>query len=208
MTAPTSDGRAGRPRRVWSRTPAPRAQLGHRRTAVYVGLAILLLLLIEGISGLLLWASTHRQGALAQAFLASLPAARLNGPWMRWLLDVTTMTWLHVWFGYWLLGLTGVKLWAVWWLLRRRFPTRFGQRRLRFEKVMAWSLPVVYGVVLATGIAMDQRFVAARWHDTVRDVHLWSSELAAPITIWHLIRFLPTVWRIGRHDVRRALRRG
>jgi hypothetical protein len=165
-----------------SEASGARSQPGHRRTAVYVGLAILLLLLIEATSGWLLWVSTHRQATLAQAFLGALPAERLNGPWTRWLLDVTTVTWLHVWFGYWLLGLTGVKLWAVWWLLRRWFPRRYGRQRLLFEKVMAWSLPLIYGVVLATGIVLDQRFVTARWHDTVRDVHLWSSELAAPVS--------------------------
>jgi hypothetical protein len=182
--------------------PARSDRLTRRRTAVYVGIAILLVTLFEALSGWLLWVSVHRQEPLAASFIASLPAATLNGPWIRWLFDAPTLTDVHVWFGYLLLGLTGLKLWAVWWLLYHWFPRRFGRQRLLFEKMAAWSLPVVYGVILVTGVALDQRLGLSRNHDAIRDLHLWSSELAAPVTIWHLIRFLPTVWRIARHDTR------
>jgi hypothetical protein len=179
-----------------------RDRLRRRRTAVYVGLAILLVLVVEAASGWVLWVAAHRRAALATAFLDALPADRLDGPWGRWLLDVPSMTDVHVWFGYLLLGLIGVKLWAVWWLLRTWFPRRFGRRRLLFEKVAAWSLPVVYGVILVTGVALDQRLGLVWGRELVRDVHLWSSELAAPVTAWHLARFMPTVWRVARHDLR------
>ena len=77
------------------------------------------------------------------------------------------MTSVHVWFGYLLLGLMGLKLRAVWWLLRHSFPRRFGRRRLLVEKVAAWSLPVIYGMIVVTGVMMDQRLGAARSHDAV-----------------------------------------
>jgi len=163
----------------------------------------------EAVTGWLLWVSAHRRAALATAFLdalTSLPANWLNGPWLRWLFEVPTMTDVHVWFGYLLLGLTGVKLWAVWWLLRHWFPRRFGRQRLLFEKSAAWSLPVVYGVILVTGIALDQRFGLAWGRDRLRDLHLWSSEVSVPVTAWHLIRFLPAAWRTARHDLRRRLK--
>jgi hypothetical protein len=175
-------------------------RLTRRRTAVYVGLAILLIVLFEAISGWLLWVAAHRQTVLAQAFIAALPADRLSGPWIRWLFDVPTLTDTHVWFGYLLLGLTGLKLWAVWWLLYHWFPRRFGRRRLVFEKLAAWSLPVIYGTVLVTGIALDERLGLIWGRTAMRELHLWSSELSAPVTVWHLVRFLPVVWRIVRHD--------
>jgi hypothetical protein len=177
-------------------------RLRRRRTAVYVGLTILLVVLFEGVSGWLLWVAAHRQTMLAQAFIASLPAERLNGPWIRWLFDVPTLTGSHVWFGYLLLGLTGWKLWAVWWLLSHWFPRRFGRRRLLFEKLAAWSLPVIYGVVLVTGVALDERLGLLWGRVAVRELHLWSSELSVPVTAWHLVRFMPVVWRVARHDAR------
>ena len=179
----------------------------HRRTAAYVGLALLAVILIEAGSGWLLWVSAHRRAALATAFLDALPSEWLGRPWLRWLFDVPSLTDLHAWFGYLLLGLTGVKLWAVWWLLRHWFPCRFGRQRLLFERVAAWSLPLIYGIILVTGIALDQRLGLAWRRDTLRDLHLWSSELALPVTIWHLIRFLPLAWRIARHDAGRYRRR-
>ena len=182
--------------------------MGRRRTAVYVGLAILLVLLFEALSGWLLWVAAHRRAPLATAFLGALPTDRLDGAWTRWLFDVPVLTDSHVWFGYLLIGLTGIKLWAVWWLLRHWFRQRFGHRRLLFEKVAAWSLPLVYGVVLFTGVALDQRLGLASGRDLMRDLHLWSSELAAPITVWHLIRFWPTVWQVARRDARARLRSG
>lgn len=92
----------------------------HRRTAAYVGLALLAVILIEAGSGWLLWVAAHRRAALATAFLdaLALPSAWLGRPWLQWLFDVPSLTDRHAWFGYLLLGLTGVKLWAVWWLLR------------------------------------------------------------------------------------------
>ena len=60
-----------------------------------------------------------------------------------------------------------------------------------FEKSAAWSLPVIYGVILLTGVMLDQRLGLVWQRDAVRDLHLWSSELALPVTVWHLIRFLP-----------------
>jgi hypothetical protein len=178
-------------------------RLMRRRTAVYVGLAILLIVLYEAVSGWLLWVAAHRRAALAVAFIDALPADRLNGPWIRWLFDVPTLTGTHVWFGYLLLGLTGVKLWAVWWLLRHWFPRRFGQRRLLIEKVAAWSLPLIYGVILVTGTALDQRPGLDLGRGLVRDLHLWSSELSVPVTVWHLVRFMPIAWRVAKHDARR-----
>jgi hypothetical protein len=175
----------------------------HRRTAAYVGLALLLVILIEAATGWLLWVAAHRQASLASAFLASLPRDWTSRPILRWLFDVRNETDLHTWFGYLLLGLTGVKLWAVWWLLRHWFPRRFRRRRLLFEKVAAWSLPLIYGVILVTGVMLDENLGLVRGRDTVRDLHLWSSELALPVTVWHLIRFLPTSWQIARHDAAR-----
>jgi hypothetical protein len=162
---------------------------------------LLAVLLIEAGSGWLLWVPAHRRAPLATAFLDDLPAEWLGRPGLRWLFDVPGMTDLHVWFGYLLLGMTGVKLWAVWWLLRHWFPRRLGRRRMLFEKIAAWSLPVIYGIILVTGVALDQRLGLAWRRDTVRDLHLWSSELALPATVWHLIRFLPLAWRIARHDL-------
>src|SRR4051812_7508063 len=162
--------------------PAGSDRLMRRRTAVYVGLAILFVTLFEALSGWLLWVSVHRQEPLAAGFIASLPADQLSGPWIRWVFDAPTLTDTHVWFGYLLLGLTGWKLWAVWWLLSHWFPRRFGRRRLLFEKIAAWSLPAVYGVILVTGVMLDQRLGPFRYHDAIRDVHLWFSELAAPVT--------------------------
>jgi len=172
--------------------------------AVYAGLAILLIVLYEALSGWLLWVAAHRRAALAVAFVDGLPADRLNGPWIRWLFDVPTLTGTHVWFGYLLLGLTGLKLWAVWWLLQHWFPRRFGRRRLLLEKLAAWSLPLIYGVVLVTGVALDEHLGLVWGRVAMRELHLWSSELAGPVTVWHLVRFMPTVWRIVRHDARRA----
>jgi hypothetical protein len=183
-----------------------RAQPRHRRTAAYVGLALLLVILIEAATGWLLWVAAHRRAPLASAFLGSLPLDWAGQPLLRWLFDVRSMTDLHTWFGYLLLGLTGVKLWAVWWLLRHWFPRRFGRRRLLFEKVAAWSLPLIYGVILLTGVMLDENLGLVWGRDTVRDIHLWSSELALPVTVWHLIRFLPISWQIARHDAGRGLR--
>lgn len=182
----------------------PTSRLRKRRMAVYVGLAILLLLIVEGVTGWLLWVAAHRRAALATAFLQALPAQRIQGPWIRWLFDVPVLTDVHVELGYVLLALTGVKLWAVWWLLRHWFPRRLGQTRLLLEKVAAWSLPIVYGVILASGVVLDQRFAVQWGRDVLRDVHLWSSELAVPVTGWHLLRFLPTVWQVARRDLRRV----
>jgi hypothetical protein len=186
-----------------TRRTGRRAEPRHRRTAAYVGLALLAVLLIEAASGWLLWVAAHRRAALATAFLDALPTEWLGRPWLRWLLDVPSMTDVHVWFGYVLLGLAWVKLWAVWWLLRHWFPRRFGRRRLVLEKAAAWSLPLIYGIILLTGVMLDQRLGLIWQRDAVRDLHLWSSEAALPVTVWHLIRFLPLAWRIARHDVGR-----
>jgi len=164
------------------------------------------IILVEAASGWLLWVAAHRRAALASPFLAALPTDFASRPWLRWLFDVASIMDLHVWFGYLLLGLTGVKLWAVWWLLRHWLPRRFGRRRLLVEKVAAWSLPLVYGVILVTGVVLDPQLGLVWRRDAVRDLHLWSSEAALPVTVWHLIRFLPTAWRIARHDTWRRLR--
>ena len=203
-TRPASqeDG-VGMPRSLRPRRAQPRHEARHRRTAAYVGLALLAVLLIEAGTGWLLWTATHRQAPLAARFLAALPTDWTARPVLRWLFDIPRPAILHAWFGYLLLGLTGLKLWAVWWLLCHWFPRRFGRRRLLAEKIAAWSLPLVYGVILVTGIMLDQRLEPARSHDAVRDLHLWSSEAALPLTVWHLIRFLPTAWRIARRDARR-----
>ena len=79
-------------------------------------------------------------------------------------------------------------------------------RRLLFEKVAAWSLPLIYGVILLTGVMLDENLGLIWGRDAVRDLHLWSSELALPVTVWHLIRFLPISWQIARHDAGRWLR--
>jgi hypothetical protein len=68
-------------------------------------------------------------------------------------------------------------------------------------------LPLVYGIILLTGIMLDQRLGPLGSHDTIRDVHLWSSEAALPITVWHLIRFLPTAWTVAWRDLVRRARR-
>jgi hypothetical protein len=183
-------------------------QARHRRTAAYVGLALLAVIVIESATGWLLWVAAHRQAPLASAFLASLPTDWTSRPILRWLFDVRSMTDLHTWFGYLLLGLTGVKLWAVWWLLRHWFPRRFGRRRLLFEKVAAWSLPLIYGIILVTGVMLDENLGLVWGRNLVRDLHLWTSELALPVTVWHLIRFLPTSWQIARRDFGRWLRTG
>jgi hypothetical protein len=191
-------------------TPALRGERQHRRTAAYVGLALIGVLLVESGSGWLLWVAAHHQAPLAAAFLdalVSVPADWTSRPLLRWLFDIPSVTDAHVWFGYLLLGLTWLKLWAVWWLLRHWFPRRFGRRRLLLEKVAAWSLPLVYGVILLTGIMLDQRLGLVWGRDAVRDLHLWSSELAVPFTTWHLIRFLPTATRIARRDAGRWARR-
>jgi hypothetical protein len=201
-----TQGGAGRAaRRTVAEAPWT-TRLARRRTAVYVGLAILLIVLFEGVSGWLLWVAAHRQAALARAFIAALPANQLNGPWIGWLFDVPTLTGTHVWWGYLLLGLTGWKLWAVWWLLQHWFPRRFGRRRLIAEKVAAWSLPLIYGAILVTGVALDERLGLVWGRVAMRELHLWSSELALPVTVWHLIRFTPTVWRVARHDIKRGSR--
>jgi hypothetical protein len=182
---------------------ARRGEARHRRTAAYVGLALIGVLLIEAATGWLLWVSVHRQEPLAVAFLRTLPTDWTDRPVLRWLFDVTNLTDSHVWFGYLLLGLTWLKLWAVWWLLRHWFPRRFGRRRLVLEKVAAWSLPLIYGVILLTGIMLDQRLGLVWGHDTIRDVHLWASVAAVPVTIWHLIRFLPTALLVASRDLAR-----
>src|SRR4051812_32355060 len=80
-------------------------EIRHRRTAAYVGLVLLGVLLVEGLSGWLLWVAVHRQDALAAAFLAALPTDWAGRPWLRVLFDMPLMTNAHVWFGYLLLGL-------------------------------------------------------------------------------------------------------
>src|SRR5581483_9828214 len=175
-----------------------------RRAAAYLGLGILLLLLVEGASGWLLWVANHRRAAPAAAFLRALPADRLQGPWAHWLLDLPNLAAGHVWLGYLLLALTALKLWAVWWLLRARFPRRFGRWRLRLEKLAAWSLPMVYAVVLLSGAALDQRLGLGAGRAAVLDLHLWSSVLALPPTAWHLARFLATAWRVVGRDLGRG----
>src|SRR5436305_720570 len=82
-----------------------------RGVAVYAGLVILLVLAYEAASGWLLWVAAHRRSALATAFLAALPAERLQGPLSHRLLDLPNLTDDHVWLGYLLLALIGVKLW-------------------------------------------------------------------------------------------------
>lgn len=175
---------------------------------MYAGLAILLVLLFEAASGWLLWTAAHRRAWLAAAFLEALPTELPRLPFGRWLLDVPTVTDGHVWIGYLLVGLTLVKLGAVWWLLRLWAPRRLGRARLIFEKLMAWSLPLVYGMVLLTGVALDQRFGLAWGRAGVRDLHLWSSELAGPVTVWHLVRYLPTAWRVAVRDLGAGRARG
>ena len=75
--------------------------------------------------------------------------------------------------------------------------------RLGAEKLAASSLPIVYAVILLSGVALDQRLGLVWSRGAVRELHLWSSELAVPVTIWHLIRFLPTALRVAAHDARR-----
>lgn len=96
----------------------PPTQPRHRHTDAYVGLALLATLLIEAASGWLLWVAAHRRAALASVFLDTLPTDFASRPWLRWLFDVASIMDLHVWFGYLLLGLTGIKLSAVWHLIR------------------------------------------------------------------------------------------
>src|SRR4051794_41070264 len=97
--------------RVVPAKPGPGGRLAHRRMAVYVGVAILLVTSFEAVSGGLLWGAPHRRPTLAADFLDPLPADRLQAAWIRWLFDVPTLTASHIWFGYLLLGLVGLKLW-------------------------------------------------------------------------------------------------
>ncbi|HYU21342.1 MAG TPA: hypothetical protein VEQ11_21880 [Chloroflexota bacterium] len=172
-----------------------------RRWTSYVGIAILVAIGLESISGWLLWVAGHRRAWLAAALLEAIPDAWPSAAPIGWLLDVPRVTDLHVQAGYVLLGLVGAKIGLVWWLLRNWFPRRFGPARLVLEKVAAWALPLVYGSILLTGVALDQRLGLVWGRSLVRDVHLWSSELAAPITAWHLLRFWRIVWRISRRDL-------
>lgn len=182
-----SDASARRPRR-------------HVRLVADLGLVLLPVLIIETLTGMVLFLFAHgltpgesRWAAAAFNFLAANNLLVLQ--------DISFQTDAHVWAGYlttWaiaLKALSSLPTLTGWW------PRRFSPSRLKLEKAAAWSVLVLAPASYLSGIAVALRLL--RFQDRLLlNAHLWIS-LALLIPLgWHVWRYFPEGTRVLTVQVR------
>jgi hypothetical protein len=165
-----------------------------------VGLFLLPVLLVETVTGALLFAFGRgivpKGSEWAQAVFDFLAAHNLLQ-----LQDIGFQTDLHVWVGYltaWAILLKAIASWPTlvgWW------PRRFAPLHLLIEKAAAWGLLVLAPASYLTGTALALHFVSLREH-LVHDLHLYTSALLVLVLAWHVWHFLPTGLRVMAVQVR------
>ena len=162
----------------------------HVRLVADLGLTLLPVLLVETLTGLMLFLAGHglapKGTAWGRDVFDWLAATNLLA-----LQDMSFQTDLHVWVGYLTVWTIAWKIWASWPTLIGWWPRRYTPSRRAVEKVMAWSLLVLAPASYLSGTALDLRLLphVAR---AVRDVHLIVSALFVVPFAWHVWRFLPT----------------
>lgn len=186
MTARARVGVATRPRR-----PPRRVRL-----VADLGLFLLPALVVETLTGLVLFAFAHglapKGSAWADAVFEFLAQNNLLT-----LQDIGFQTDVHVWAGYLTIWAIALKAWASWPTLRGWHPRRFSALRFNLEKAAAWALLTLAPASYLTGTAIALRLF--RFHDRfISNLHLWVSLLLLPVLAWHILRFLPLGLKVLR----------
>ncbi len=167
-----------------------------------LGLALLPALLVETLTGVILFLFAHgltpKGSAWAAAVFEFLAAHDLLV-----VQDISFQTDVHVWAGYLTTWTLALKAWQSWPTLTGWFPRRFSPSRLRAEKAAAWALLVLGPASYLSGVA-----VALRWFPLqdrlALNVHLWVSvALVAPLA-WHVWRYFPEGIRVLSVQLRRS----
>ncbi len=175
----------------------------HPRLVGDLGLALLLPLLIEAVTGFILFVFLNRL----------LPRdAPWEGQLFQWLVDrnllylqdIGFQTDTHVYVGYASLLVVIAKAVVSWPTLRGWWPKRFGPNRLQFEKAMSWGVLIFGPASYLSGLALELR-PFHRQQSFLLDLHLWLSILLIVPLAWHICRFLPTGLRIFWVQIKRTV---
>lgn len=176
----------------------------HVRLVADLGLALLVTLALETLTGLVLFLFAHgltpRGSAWAAAAFSFL--ARNN---LLMLQDISFQTDVHVWIGYVTTAVIAVKGVAAWPALTGWRPRRFSAARLVIEKGVAWAVIVLAPASYLTGIALALHWLPFE-NRAVLDLHLWVSAALVLLLGWHVWRFFPEGIRVMTVQIRRGIR--
>ncbi|MBI3966720.1 MAG: DUF4405 domain-containing protein [Chloroflexi bacterium] len=167
----------------------------------WLGLLLLPLIVIDALTGLVLWIFFDLRLRLpddaARAVLAVLSALRLPH-----FLDQPVQADIHIWVGLVSIPLLVVKSWATWPMLRHWRPPRTDDLDRALDRALAWAMPVLFAAIFVSGL-----LVYVRWTPGGRDFwlesHLWLSFLAVVPILYHLWRYLPLALRVVAWAARR-----
>ncbi len=171
------------------------------RLVADVGLALLPVLVVETLTGLILFLFAHgltpKESAWAGYVFNLLASANLLV-----IQDISFQTDVHVWVGYLTTWAILLKAWASWPTLTGWWPRRFSRLRRLVEKAAASSVLLLGPASYLSGIALELRLLP-REERTMRDLHLWVSALLILALAWHLVRFFPEGIRVFAVQIRR-----
>ncbi len=172
------------------------------RLVADVGLVLLPVLVIETLTGLVLFLFAHgltpKESAWAGYVFSLLASANLLV-----IQDISFQTDVHVWVGYLTTWAILLKAWASWPTLTGWWPRRFSRIRRVVEKAIASSILILAPASYLSGVALALRLLP-REERALRDLHLWVSALLILPLAWHLVRFFPEGIRVLRVQCRRA----
>lgn len=155
-----------------------------------LGLSLLLALIVETMTGSILFLFAHGLTPKGSAWSAYVFNALASSNLLV-IQDISFQTDLHVWAGYLSTGAIVLKAWASWPTLTGWWPHRLSPARLTFEKTAAWALLILGPASYLTGLALVWR-PFLRYDPTIRNAHLWVS-LALVVALGrHVWRFFPT----------------
>ena len=175
------------------------------RLVADLGLALLPVLLVETLTGLVLFLFAHgltpRGSGLATTVFNFLAANNLLV-----IQDISFQTDVHVWAGYLTTWTVALKAWSSWPTLTGWWPRRFSASRLKIEKFAAWSVRVLAPTSYVSGIAVALRLF--RLQDRLLlNAHLWVSlALLVPLG-WHVWRYFPEGLRVLSVQLRQVTHR-
>jgi hypothetical protein len=166
----------------------------HVRLVADVGLGLLPPLLVELLTGLVLFAFGHRLTPTDEAWAGQV-FLFLAAHHLLVLQDISFQTDLHVWAGYLSIWAIALKAYVSWPTLRGWWPRGYSPTRRSLEKALAWVVLVSGPLSYVTGLGLLLRHVPFG-SANLREIHLWVSAAFSLSLGWHLIRFLPLGLRV------------